>query len=51
MDIAERIADGHEPCDLSAPQRRNLNEFVRVIRKMRVQAKNVGNNIDASDRR
>lgn len=41
MEMAERIADGDVPSDLSAPQKKNLVEFVRVIRVMRVQAKNV----------
>jgi hypothetical protein len=41
MDMVERIADGDEPCDLTGPQKKNLVEFVRVIRKIRVQAKNV----------
>lgn len=41
MDLAERIADGDEPTDMTGPQKKNLVEFVRVIRKIRVQAKNV----------
>lgn len=41
MEMAERIADGDVPSDLSVPQRKNLVEFVRVIRVIRVQAKNV----------
>lgn len=41
MEMAERIADGEVRSDLSAPQKKNLVEFVRVIRVMRVQAKNV----------
>ncbi|KAI5450408.1 ATP-dependent DNA helicase srs2 [Naganishia albida] len=40
MEMAERIADGDVPSDLSVPQRKNLVEFVRVIRVIRVQAKN-----------
>ncbi|KAJ9105527.1 hypothetical protein QFC21_001898 [Naganishia friedmannii] len=42
MDMAERIADGEDSYYLSIPQnsRKNLVQFVDVIRKLRVQAKN-----------
>lgn len=44
MDMAERIADGEDSYYLSIPanSRKNLVQFVDVIRKLRVQAKNVG---------
>jgi hypothetical protein len=43
MDMAERIADEEDSYYLSMPvnSRKNLVQFVDVIRKLRVQAKNV----------
>ncbi|KAJ9120580.1 hypothetical protein QFC22_002509 [Naganishia vaughanmartiniae] len=42
MDMTERIADGEDSYHLSMPvnSRKNLVQFVDVIRKLRVQAKN-----------